>query len=195
MRLAEYSDTGSPRSAGANSTTPRATPSFNVEAGLRLTKVSSTAASSGWKRSITEVICRNRETSRIARGRSVAACTAPAAMWVRRLPVTSITPQPVCRNPGSSPRTRIVCRVDLRPGSGAEPRHYVLGHFEIGIHVLDIVAVLECLEQLEQCRRDLLVDRRRCLRAPDQARRGRRSESTFEGIAHAVEIIGRAGHE
>ena len=55
----------------------------------------------------------------------------------------------VNRNPGSSPRTRIVCRVDLRPGSGAEPRHYVLGHFEIGIHVLDIVAVLKCLEQLE----------------------------------------------
>ena len=46
-RLAEYSATGSPRSAGASSTTPRATPSFKVEAGFLLTKVSSTAASSG----------------------------------------------------------------------------------------------------------------------------------------------------
>ena len=32
--LAEYSATGTPRSAGASSTTPRATPSLNVEAGV-----------------------------------------------------------------------------------------------------------------------------------------------------------------
>src|SRR6266852_1233975 len=47
IRLAEYSKTGMPRSAGTSNTTPRATPSFKVEAGFLLTKVSSTAASSG----------------------------------------------------------------------------------------------------------------------------------------------------
>src|SRR5580700_3068384 len=62
--FAEYSATGSPRSAGAKRTTPRATPSFRVETGFLLTKVSSTAASSGWKRSMISVICRNRATSR-----------------------------------------------------------------------------------------------------------------------------------
>ena len=59
-RLVEYSDTLSPRSAGASSTTPRATPSFRVEAGFLLTKVSSTAASSGRKRSSTSPIWRKR---------------------------------------------------------------------------------------------------------------------------------------
>ena len=54
-RLAEYSATGRPRSAGASRTTPRATPSFRVEAGFLLTKVSSTAASSGRKRSRTSL--------------------------------------------------------------------------------------------------------------------------------------------
>ena len=57
IELAEYSNTGMPRSAGASSTTPRATPSFRVEAGFLLTKVSSTAASSGAKRSSTSLSC------------------------------------------------------------------------------------------------------------------------------------------
>src|ERR1700693_3136935 len=54
--FAEYSATGRPRSAGASSTTPRATPSFKVEAGFLLTKVSSTAASSGRNSSSTAII-------------------------------------------------------------------------------------------------------------------------------------------
>ncbi len=46
-RLAAYSATGSPASAGTTSAMPRACPSFSVPCGSRLTKVSSTAASSG----------------------------------------------------------------------------------------------------------------------------------------------------
>src|SRR6266852_8914363 len=62
IRFAEYSKTGMPRSAGTSSTTPRATPSFKVEAGFLLTKVSSTAASSGRKRSSTSMSWRNSAT-------------------------------------------------------------------------------------------------------------------------------------
>jgi len=46
-------------------TTPRATPSFKVEAAFLLTKVSSTAASSGWNRSSTSFNCRNSATNRL----------------------------------------------------------------------------------------------------------------------------------
>jgi len=80
MRLVEYSETGMPRSAGASSTTPRATPSFRVEAGFLLTKLSSTAASSGSKRPRTSPIWRNRSTSRSASGRLPGTCSTPSAM-------------------------------------------------------------------------------------------------------------------
>ena len=79
LRVAEYSATRRPRSAGASNTTPRATPSFKVEAGFLLTKVSSTAASSGRKRSMMLINWRNSATSRSAKGRSVGACTTPSA--------------------------------------------------------------------------------------------------------------------
>ena len=45
--LLVYSATGSPACAGTSSDTARACPSFSVETALVLTKVSSTAASSG----------------------------------------------------------------------------------------------------------------------------------------------------
>ena len=45
--LGEYSDTGRENLAGTNIATPLACPSFNVDAALAFTKVSSTATSSG----------------------------------------------------------------------------------------------------------------------------------------------------
>src|SRR5947207_9293936 len=105
-----------------------------------------------------------------------------------------MTPQPVCRRPGSSPKTRI--EVWCRPGgSGTESRQYVFGHFEIGVDVLDIIAVLERLEQLEQPRRSFLVDFRSGSRPPDEARRSGRAESVLERITHRVQILRRAGHQ
>src|SRR5437016_6249720 len=106
----------------------------------------------------------------------------PSATWTNRLPATSITPHPVCRSPGSSPKTRISGPLPAR--SGAEPRHHVFGHFEIGVNVLDIVAVLKRLEQLEQPRGSFLADFRGGARAPDEARRAGRAESVLERIAH-----------
>src|ERR1700730_12823234 len=112
----------------------------------------------------------------------------PSATWTKRLPATSITPHPVCRSPGSTPKTRISGFLPAR--SGAQPRHHVFGHFEIGVDVLDIVAVLERLEQLEEARRPLLPDFPRGLPAPDVARRAGRAESALERIAHGVQIFG-----
>src|SRR5580704_6108566 len=116
----------------------------------------------------------------------------PSATWVRRLPATSMTPHPVCRSPGSSPKTRISGSLPAR--SGAEPRHHVFGHFEIGVDILDIVAVLERLEQLEQASGRFLADFRGGPRTPDEARRAGRAESVLERIAHRIQILRRAGH-
>src|SRR5580700_11096538 len=117
----------------------------------------------------------------------------PSATWTKRLPATSITPHPVCRSPGSSPKTRISGSLPAR--SGAQPRHHVFGHFEIGVDVLDIVAVLERLEELEEARRRLLADFRGGLRTPDEARRAGRDESALERIANRVQILRRANHQ
>src|SRR5271170_1725864 len=195
IKLAEYSATGTPRSAGANSTTPRATPSFSVEAAFLLTKLSSTAASSGRKRSSTTVSWRNKATSRSASGRSVGAWTTPSATWLSRLPAASITPQPVCRSPGSSPRTRIAVVAPHPLGSSAQPRQYVLADLEIGVNILHVVAVLESFEQLEQADGGLLVYHRGGFRPPAKARRTRGAESLFQRVAHAVEILRRRDHD
>src|SRR5215831_8389426 len=104
-------------------------------------------------------------------------------------------PQPVCRSPGSSPKTRISGSARAWPVSGAEPCHHVFGHFEISIDVLDVVAVFERLEQLEQTGSGFLVDRRRGLRAPDEARRAGGAESLFQRIAHRIQILRRAGDD
>src|ERR1700719_4826808 len=95
----------------------------------------------------------------------------PSATCTKRLPATSITPHPVCPGPGSSPKPRISGSLPAR--SGAQPRHHVFGHFEIGVDVLDIVAVLERLEELEEARRRLLAAFPGCLPAPHEARPGR----------------------
>src|SRR6202035_2533026 len=107
-------------------------------------------------------------------------------------PATSMTPHPVWRSPGSSPKTRISASVPAE--SAAEPRHHVFGHFEIGVDILDIVAVLERPEQLEQPRCRFLAAFRGGPRAPDEARRSGRAESVFERIAHRIQILRRAGH-
>ncbi len=49
IRFGVYSATRNPSLAGARRTAPRAWPSFNVDRGFSLTKVSSTAASDGLK--------------------------------------------------------------------------------------------------------------------------------------------------
>ena len=54
-----YSATRRPSRAGASRTAPRACPSFNVERGFSLTKVSSTAASEGLKLWMTPVTASN----------------------------------------------------------------------------------------------------------------------------------------
>ena len=143
-RLAAYSNTGRPARAGASITTPRAWPSFRVEAGLTLTKVSSTAASIGLLRgdhrgdALEQLVRAARPASR-----SVGTLTTPCATWRSRLPSTSITPQPVSRRPGSRPISRIA-------RSGRELRQSVVRHFEIGVDVLDVVVVLEGVDQVEQ---------------------------------------------
>src|SRR5579862_8215716 len=60
--------------------TPRASPSFRVEAGLRLTKLSSTAASLGQNSASTSPIWRNSRASRSASGRSLGGAATPAAI-------------------------------------------------------------------------------------------------------------------
>src|SRR5438067_10748528 len=135
-----------------------------------------------------------------------------------------MTPHPVWRSPGSSPRTRISLPPSLAsfphqrnreltsplqtlaprfrggdeldtPRSGAQPLQHILAGLKIRVDVLDIVAVFERLEQLEQPLRRLLVDRRRRLRAPAESRRQRRPELLFERVAHRVEIIRRRDHD
>src|SRR5579884_3340093 len=80
-------------------------------------------------------------------------------------------------------------------GSGSHPRHYLVGDLEIGIDVLHIVVVLERLEQFEQGGCGLFPDRRGGLRAPYEAGRLRRAEAALEGVAHRVQILGRAGDD
>ena len=110
-----------PARAGISSATPRACPSLSVAAALVLTKVFSTAASAGPNSSITRDspswIC----TSRAASSALSAVITEPEATNIRRLPSTSITPQPVRRRPGSMPRMRIgrPMRLIAPPGSEA----------------------------------------------------------------------------
>src|SRR5947207_4258863 len=104
-----------------------------------------------------------------------------------------MTPHPVWRSPGSSPRTRISS--PLRPRSGAQPLQHVLAGFEIGVNVLDIVTVFERLEQLEQALRRVVVDRCRGFGTPAEPGRNRRPELLFERVAHRVEIVGLRDHD
>jgi hypothetical protein len=80
MWLAPYSATRRPANAGTSSTTPRARPSFRVEVGFLLTKVSSTAASSGVQLRITSTSPSCSCTSRVARAALSSESTRPSAM-------------------------------------------------------------------------------------------------------------------
>ena len=52
-------------------------------------------------------------------------------------------------------------------GSGAQPRHDLVGDFEIRIHVLHVITVFKRVEQLEQALRSVLVNRRRMHKKPN----------------------------
>src|SRR5271165_2939662 len=106
-----------------------------------------------------------------------------------------MTPQPVCRSPGSSPKTRILANRPLgspRRRSGAKPRQDVLGYLEIGINILDIVAVFERLEQFKQGNGGLLIDWCGGFRPPHETSGCCRAEALFECVAHGVEFVGGA---
>src|SRR6056297_3330437 len=104
--LGAYSPTANPNCAGTSRAMPRACPSLSVPAPSLLTKVCSTAAVSG-------AYCRRISVSWTCRDMRRAAMSAPEewqmplATCDKRLPSTSITPQPRFRNPGSIPNTRI----------------------------------------------------------------------------------------
>src|SRR5271163_302903 len=161
-RLAAYSKTGRPARAGANTTTPRAWPSFSVDPALMFTKVSSTAASIGRCASTMAATPSNSSRSRSASVPEAATLTTPCATWRSRLPSTSITPQPVNRRPGSRP-------ISLMPrASSRELRQGVVRHLEIGVDVLDVVVVFQRGDQVEQPLRGLTLDGRRGLGTPHQ---------------------------
>ena len=107
--------TGSPSSAGVISATPRACPSDSAERAPWLTKVSSTAASSG--RIARQHLVRARDaaaTSRVARSSSTGGVTAPAATKRAGCLHVSITPQPQRLRPGSMPMIRVAVAMRQR---------------------------------------------------------------------------------
>ncbi len=107
MRLAEYSQTSRPARAGATSATPRAWPSFSADCGSQLTKVSSTAASTGSRSAMTPSSPSCSRRRRSASERPTRECTLPQATKASFEPETSMTPQPMLRSPGSMPMMRI----------------------------------------------------------------------------------------
>ena len=74
-----------------------------------------TAASSGANvpNSPTSASCSTR--SRSGTGSSPSVAITPSATWRSRLPIASITPQPVKRRPGSSPSSRVTPTASRRP--------------------------------------------------------------------------------
>src|SRR5665213_1797673 len=106
-----YSATAIPNIAGASIATPRAWPSFRVATPSLLTKVCSTAASTGLKSPSTVASPSWMASSRLASGRPSGGSTEPQPTKVSRLPSISSTPQPVRRRPGSMPRMRTGRRI------------------------------------------------------------------------------------
>ena len=124
------------------------------------------------------MICRNKDTSRIGERLVGGGMHHPVGDVGQPVAGNVDDPPAGVPQPGIEPENahqRFRCGPMLP--SGAEPRHHVFGHFEIGVDVLHIIAVFEGFEQLEEARRGLLVDRRGGLRAPDEARRAGRAES------------------
>ena len=110
-RLAAYSATGKPVSASDAIATPRACPSFSADCGSRLTNVSSIAASWGSSRSTSPMSERWIAASRSASEDAASVPIEPQLRKLSRDPAASITPHPVVRKPGSTPRMRIAAMV------------------------------------------------------------------------------------
>ena len=107
MRFAAYSATGRPVRASDASATPRACPSFSADCGSRLMNVSSIAASCGPSRSTSPMSERWIAASRSASEVAASVSIEPQPRKLSRDPAASITPHPVVRRPGSTPRMRI----------------------------------------------------------------------------------------
>src|SRR5437763_1454907 len=125
-----------------------------------------------------------------ARGRSRRPARRRRRLWRSRSPATAGAPS--C---GFAPSRQDPHLVPLWPRSGAQALQHVLAGFEIGVNVLDIVAVFERLKQLEQALRGVVVDRRRGFGTPAEPGRNRRPELLFERVPHRVEIVGRRDHD
>ena len=99
--------TGTPAIAGTSMAMPRAWPSLSVAAASLLTKVASTAASSGACVSTMALKPRGWQEDGPRAPRASSVASEPQARKLKRLPSTAIMPQPVRRSPGSMPRMRI----------------------------------------------------------------------------------------
>src|SRR5690606_36240058 len=90
--------------------------------------------------------------SRVARGSVALGLITPCATWTTREPdFASTMPQPQCRVPGSMPRTLIASVASGR-------RERLLVEVGVRVDVLDVVAVLERVQQLEHLLSLLAVD-------------------------------------
>src|ERR1700677_343473 len=143
-----YSATGIPNIAGASIATPRAWPSFSVATPSLLTKVCSTAASTGRKPPSTAASPSWIASRRLASGRPSAGSTEPQPRKASRLPSISITPQPVRRRPGSMPRMRTGWRI----GAG------VMGHFILHAGVSSLARAITCQRHTRRHRRERQTD-------------------------------------
>src|SRR5580692_10059843 len=198
--LGAYSATDIPTIAGASIATPRAWPSFSVATPSLLTKVCSTAASTGRKPPSTAASPSWIASRRLASGRPSAGSTEPQPTKVSRLPSISITPQPVRRRPGSMPRMRTGWRIGAtvmgyfilhagvsrlaraisyqrhtsqRVRDTSLPTHLgdqCVGSLEIGVDILDVVMLVQQVDQLQQLLAGLVVHRHGILRLPRQRR-------------------------
>src|SRR6202035_1492660 len=181
-----YSATEIPNIAGASMATPRAWPSFKVATPSLLTKVCSTAASSGLKSSSTAASPSWIAKGGVARRRPSGGSPEPQPTKASRLPSISITPQPVRRRPGSMPRIRTGWRIggdvmgafiphagvsglaqairyqlsypdEWENPSTAHFRHQRVRHLEIGVNVLHVVMLVQQVDHLEQLFAGLVV--------------------------------------
>src|ERR1700726_2234734 len=91
----------------------------------------------------------------------------PSAIATSWLPRHSITPKPVRREPGSSPRTRTLTPAVNWAGAGSNARQDLVRYLDIRINVPYLVQLFERLEQMHHQHRGLarqLQGRRGALR-------------------------------
>ena len=97
----------------------------------------------------------------------------------------------VRRRGGADLRHRLQCRA-LYSGVRSETPsahllHQRVGHFEIGVDVLHVVAVVERLDQLQQLLAGFVVDRDGVLRLPQQRRLARLAEFRLQRLGDFVQ--------